>query len=66
MNITTAKAYRSNFAGWSMLFRNQKTLKTSLFMTIGAYFAGQVHCIKDIVLLDDTCGNIGFLDGHGQ
>lgn len=61
MSIATARAYRSNFTGRIAPTRSRKSPEIKPFHGCWSTFAGKTHCIKDNVLLDDTCGRGGFL-----
>lgn len=61
MSIATARAYRSNFTGRIASARSRKNPEIKPFHGYWSTFAGKAHCIKDSVLLDDTCGRGGFL-----
>lgn len=61
MSVTTATAYRSRFAGRIAPARSRKSLKIKPFCGRRSTFAGKAYCIKDRVLLDDTCGDVDFL-----
>lgn len=61
MSIATARVYRSNFAGRFMPFEMRKSPQNKAFYGHRDAYSGKVHCIKDCVLLDGTCGNGGLL-----
>lgn len=61
MSIATARACRSNFTGRIAPVRSLKSPEIKPFHGYWSTFAGKAHCIKDNVLLDDTCGSGGFL-----
>lgn len=61
MSIATARAYRSNFTGRIAPARSRKSPEIKPFHGHWSTFAEKAHCIKDSVLLDDTCGSGGFL-----
>lgn len=61
MSIATARAYRSNFTGRIAPARSRKSHEIKPFCGRRSTFLLQTHCIKDRVLLDETCGSVGFL-----
>lgn len=61
MSTATARAYRSNFTGRIAPARSQKSPEIKPFHGYWSTFVGKAHCIKDNVLLDDTCRSGGFL-----
>lgn len=64
--MSAATAYRSRFSGRTSPTRNRKSPEIKPFRSVGSTHSGQAHCIKDRVLLDDTCGDVGFLDEYEQ
>ena len=61
MSTATATAYRSNFTGRTSPARSRKSPENKHFYGHRSTYLGQAHCIKDRVLLDDTCGSGGLL-----
>jgi len=61
MSTATATAYLSRFAGRFMPSGSQKSPEIKPFCGYRDIYSGEVHCIKDSVLLDDTCGTEYFL-----
>ena len=61
MNTATATAYRSNFAGRFMPSEMRKSPQNKAFYGYRGTYSGKVNCIKDSVLLDETCGSGGFM-----
>lgn len=59
--MSTATAYQSRFAGRIVPARSRKILENKPFYGHRSTYSGQAHCIKDRVLLDDTCGTDNFL-----
>ncbi len=57
MSIAIARAYLSNFTGRIASARCHKSPEIRLFHGYWNTFAGKAHCIKDKVLLDETCGS---------
>lgn len=66
MSTATARAYRSNFTGRIVPTRSRKSPEIKPFHGYWSTYLGQAHCIKDRVLLDDTCEDVGFLDEYEQ
>lgn len=56
MSTATARAYRSNFAGRFMPSGSRKSTEIKPFCGYRDTYSGKAHCIKDCVLLDETCG----------
>ncbi len=63
MSAATATAYRSNFTGCTSPARSRKNPEIKLFHGHRSTYSRQAHCIKDRVLLDETCGSGGLLVG---
>lgn len=61
MSTATATAYRSNFTGWIAPARSRKSPENKPFRGHRSTYSRQAHCIKDRVLLDETCGSGGFM-----
>lgn len=61
MSTATARAYRSNFSGRIAPAKSRKSPEIKSFHRHWSIFAGKAHCIKDNVLVDDTCRSGGFL-----
>ena len=61
MSIATATAYRSRFAGRFMPSGSRKSPEIKPFYGYQDTHLGNAHCIKDSVLLDETCGSGGLL-----
>lgn len=61
MSTSTARVYRSNFAGWFMPSEKRKSPQNKAFYGHQGACSGKAHCIKDSVLLDETCGSGGFM-----
>ena len=61
MSTATARAYRSNFTGRFMASETRKSSEIKPFCGYRSTYLGQAHCIKDRVLLDETCGSGGFM-----
>ena len=57
----SAAAYRRRFSGRTSLAGSRKSPENKPFCGHRAAYPGKVHCIKDRVLLDDTCGDVDFL-----
>ena len=60
MSTATARAYRSRFTGRFMPSGSRKSPENKPFHGRWSTYSRQVHCIKDRVLLDETCGSGGF------
>ena len=60
MSTATARAYRSNFTCRFMPSGSRKSPEIKPFHGCRDTSFGKVHCIKDSVLLDETCGSVGF------
>ena len=54
-------AYRSRIAGRTSPTRSRKSPEIKPFCGHRSTYSRQAHCIKDRVLLDETCGSGGFL-----
>ena len=61
MSTSTARVYRSNFAGRFMPSEKRKSPQNKAFYGHQGACSGKAHCIKDSVLLDEACGSVGFL-----
>lgn len=59
--MSTATAYRHGFTGRIAPARSRKSPEIKPFHGYRSTYAGKAHCIKDRVLLDDTCGEGNFL-----
>lgn len=59
MSIATARAYRSNFAGRYMTFETRKSPQNRAFYGHRDAYSREAHCIKDCVLIGETCGSGG-------
>ena len=57
MSTATERAYRSNFTGQFMPSVSRKSPEIKPFHGYRGTSFGKVHCIKDSVLLDETCGS---------
>ena len=60
MSTATAKAYQPRFAGRFVPFEMPKSPQNKAFYGHRTTYSGKAHCIKDSVLLDQTCGSGGF------
>ena len=63
MSTATARAYQTYFAGRFMPSEKRKSPQNKAFYGHRDTYSGKAHCIKDSVLLDDTCGSGGFRAG---
>lgn len=61
MSAATARAYRSNFTGRFMPSGSRKSPEIKPFHEWRSAYSRKAHCIKDRVLLDETCGSGGFM-----
>lgn len=61
MSTATARTYRHGFSGWIAPAGSRKSPEIKSFRGYRGTVAGKAHCIKDSVLLDDTCGTEYFL-----
>ncbi len=61
MSAATATAYQTRFAGRIVSAGSRRSPQNKAFYRCHSTFSGKAHCIKDRVLLDDTCGDGGFL-----
>lgn len=59
MSTATATAYRNNCTGRFMSSRIRKSPQNKAFYGHKGTYSGKAHCIKDSVLLDETCGSGG-------
>lgn len=60
MSTATARAYRSNFADRFMPSGRRTSPEIKPFHGYPSTYLRKAHCIKDRVLLDQTCGSGGF------
>lgn len=63
MSTATATTYRSRFTGRIAPVRIRKSLEIKPFHGHRSTYSGKAHCIKDRVLLDETCGSGGLFVG---
>ena len=61
MSTATRGAYQPHFAGRFMPFETRKSSQNKAFYGHQTTYSGKAHCIKDSVLLDETCGSGGFM-----
>lgn len=61
MSTATVRAYRSNFIGRFMPSGSRKSPEIKPFHGVQITSLTQAHCIKDSVLIDETCGTGGML-----
>ena len=61
MNTATATAYQCSFTGWFSPVESQKSPQNRDFSWNRRTYSGKAHCIKDSVLLYETCGSGGFM-----
>lgn len=61
MSTATARAYQSYFTGRFEPFEMPKSQQNRAFYGHRYTYSGKAHCIKDRVLLDETCGSGGFM-----
>lgn len=61
MSTATARAYRSRFAGRFMPSGSRKSPEIKPFRRVRGTYLREAHCIKDRVLLEETCGCGGLL-----
>lgn len=61
MSTAIARACRSYFTGRIAPARSCKSPEIKPFHGCWSTFAGKAYCIKDNVLLGDTCGSGGLL-----
>ncbi len=61
MSTAIARAYRHGVAGRIAPARSRKSPEIKPFHGRWSTYSGKAHCIKDRVLLDDTCGTEYFL-----
>lgn len=59
MSTSTARVYRSNFAGRFMPSETRKSPQNRAFYGHRDTYSGKAHCIKDSVLIDLCCGSGG-------
>lgn len=63
MSTATARAYQSYFTGRFEPFEMPKSPQNRAFYGHRYTYSGKAHCIKDSVLIDETCGSGGFMAG---
>lgn len=56
MNTATATAYQRSFIGRFSPVESRKSPQNRAFSWNRRTYSGKAHCIKDRVLLDETCG----------
>lgn len=61
MSTATARAYRSNFSGRIAPAKSRKSPEIKPFHRYWIIFVEKAYCIKDNILVDDTCVSGGFL-----
>lgn len=61
MSTATARAYQPYFAGRFMSSGMRRNPQNKAFYGHQTTYSGKAHCIKDSVLLDETCGSGGFM-----
>ena len=61
MITATARAYQPHFTGRVMSSEKRKSPQNKAFYGHQGACSGKAHCIKDSVLLDETCGSGGFM-----
>jgi hypothetical protein len=66
MSAGTATAYWRNFIGRIAPVGSRKSPENKPFHERRSTYSQKAHCIKDRVLLDETCGSGGFLDEYEQ
>ncbi len=66
MSTATARAYQPYFSDRFMLSGTRESSQNKAFYGHRATYSGKAPCIKDSVLLDDICGNGGFLVGTNE
>ena len=59
MNTATATAYPRSFTGWFMPSEMRKIPQNRAFYGHRDAYSREAHCIKDCVLIDETCGSGG-------
>jgi hypothetical protein len=64
MSTGVALAHRSRFTGRIAPAGTRKSPENKPFHGHRSTLVGKAHCIKDSVLLDETCGSGGFLDEY--
>lgn len=60
MSAATARAHQLNFIGRFTPSEKWKSQQNKVFYGHRDTYSGKAHCIKDRVLLDETCGSVGF------
>lgn len=55
MNTAKATAYQRSFTGWFTPVKSRKSPQNRAFSWNRSTYSGKAHCIKDSVLLDETC-----------
>jgi hypothetical protein len=66
MSTGVALAHRSRFTDRIALAGNRKRPENKPFHGQTSTLVGKAYCIKDRVLLDETCGSGVFLDEYEQ
>lgn len=61
MITATARAYQPHFTGRFMPSEKRKSPQNKAFYGHQGACSEKAHCIKDSVLLDETCGSGGFM-----
>lgn len=61
MSTATARAYRSNFTGRIAPTKSHKSPEIKPFHRGRSTYSQEAHCVKDRILLDETCGSGGFM-----
>ena len=61
MSTASARAYQPQFTGRFMPSGTWKSPQNKAFYGHRDTYSGKAHCIKDRVLLDETCGSGGFM-----
>jgi hypothetical protein len=61
MSTGVALAHRSRFTGRIAPAGTRKSPENKPFHGHRSTLVGKAHCIKDSVLLDETCGSSGFM-----
>jgi hypothetical protein len=66
MSTATGRAYRNRFAGRFMPSGSRKSHEIKPLCGYWSTYSEKAPCIKDSVLLDDACEDVGFLDEYEQ
>jgi hypothetical protein len=66
MSTATARVYQHRFSGRIVPAGSRKSPENKPFHWRWSIYSGKAYCIKDRVLLDETCGSGGFLDEYEQ